>query len=224
MSTHRGRFSSFSPIFCLLFVEINKVPPPRWRAEAASGTIQNREGACCVPLDMKQMIADQLAVLLRRKSLDKITVKELVEACGISRQSFYYHFRDLMDVVEWQQKQLLAQGIQNSLAVSDPLQAIRGLVQENSRNKVLLDRLLSSDRRAEIERMLVETMETYLAEMLRRRGGEKALSPADSRAVLRFYASGVVGLMLSAPAANEEEQETLVRQIYRLLSAQLTLA
>ena len=41
--------------------------------------------------------------------------------------------------------------------------------------------------------------------------------------MLRFYAGGVVGLMLSAPAATEEDRETLARQIYRLLSAQPTL-
>lgn len=69
-----------------------------------------------MPVDMKEKIADQLNALLRRKSLDKITVKELVDGCGISRQTFYYHFQDIMDVVEWQQKRVLAQGIARSLA------------------------------------------------------------------------------------------------------------
>lgn len=44
-------------------------------------------------VDMKQMISNTMAGLLEHKSVDKITVKELVEACGISRQAFYYHFR-----------------------------------------------------------------------------------------------------------------------------------
>ena len=48
-------------------------------------------------VDMKQLIAETLARLLERKSVDKITVKELVETCGISRQAFYYHFQDIVD-------------------------------------------------------------------------------------------------------------------------------
>ena len=39
-------------------------------------------------VDMKQTIALTLTKRLAQKSVDKITVKELVEACGISRQAF----------------------------------------------------------------------------------------------------------------------------------------
>ena len=38
-----------------------------------------------MPADMKQMIAEALTKLLEYKRVDKITVKELVDACGISR-------------------------------------------------------------------------------------------------------------------------------------------
>lgn len=43
--------------------------------------------------DVKRQIADKLLELLEKKSLEKITVKELVTLCGISRQTFYYHLR-----------------------------------------------------------------------------------------------------------------------------------
>ena len=42
-----------------------------------------------------------LAELLQTKRLDDITVTELVEQCGISRQAFYYHFSDLYGVVDY---------------------------------------------------------------------------------------------------------------------------
>lgn len=51
--------------------------------------------------DTKKLIADSLTSLLEHKQLDRITVKYLVEYCGISRQTFYYHFQDIMDVLEW---------------------------------------------------------------------------------------------------------------------------
>ncbi len=58
-----------------------------------------------MPADVKQQITDALLQLLDKKSLEKITVRELAELCGISRQTFYYHFGDVFDVVDWWSRQ-----------------------------------------------------------------------------------------------------------------------
>lgn len=49
----------------------------------------------------KTEIMTTLGELLQAKRLDDITVTELVERCGISRQAFYYHFSDLYGVVDF---------------------------------------------------------------------------------------------------------------------------
>ena len=77
---------------------------------------------------MKQMIAQTLTKRLEQKSVDKITVKELVEACGISRQAFYYHFQDIMDVIEWITSQALDASVDASLAAPTPQQAIKTVI------------------------------------------------------------------------------------------------
>ena len=38
--------------------------------------------------------------LLSQRSITKITVKDIVEDCGINRNSFYYHFQDLPQLLE----------------------------------------------------------------------------------------------------------------------------
>ena len=45
--------------------------------------------------DTKQIIARQLFAFLGYKKIEDITVKDLVDACHISRQTFYYHFHDI---------------------------------------------------------------------------------------------------------------------------------
>ncbi len=42
-----------------------------------------------------------LRKLLEKKTLDKITVKDITDDCGVNRQTFYYHFHDVYDLVEW---------------------------------------------------------------------------------------------------------------------------
>ena len=49
----------------------------------------------------KLALANALKKLLQKKFLDDITVKELVEECEVNRQTFYYHFQDIYDLVEW---------------------------------------------------------------------------------------------------------------------------
>lgn len=45
----------------------------------------------------KQRLSRALKELLRKKPLDQIRVRELTELCGLRRQSFYYHFKDVYD-------------------------------------------------------------------------------------------------------------------------------
>ena len=70
--------------------------------------------------DVKRQIADKLLELLEKKSLEKITVKELVTLCGISRQTFYYHFEDVLDVVDWWTRQGAQQLMEQSMRTEDP--------------------------------------------------------------------------------------------------------
>lgn len=49
----------------------------------------------------KDAIAEAFEGLLEKRSIDKVTVKDIVAVCGINRQTFYYHFRDIYDLMEW---------------------------------------------------------------------------------------------------------------------------
>jgi probable dihydroxyacetone kinase regulator len=49
----------------------------------------------------KSAIIDSFKQLLSKKSIDKITVKEVCEHCGVNRQTFYNHFTDIMDVFKY---------------------------------------------------------------------------------------------------------------------------
>ena len=48
-----------------------------------------------------RILADSLKQLMAGNSFDKISVAEIVEYSGLNRNSFYYHFRDKYDLVNW---------------------------------------------------------------------------------------------------------------------------
>ena len=77
-----------------------------------------------MPIDMKNIISETFIDMVRQKGLDKITVKALIEACNISRQTFYYHFQDIMDVVEWSVAKSAQNMLSRSLEAESPEKAL----------------------------------------------------------------------------------------------------
>ena len=49
----------------------------------------------------KNALADALKKLMQEQGFEKISVSEICEACGMNRKSFYYHFKDKYDLVNW---------------------------------------------------------------------------------------------------------------------------
>ena len=49
----------------------------------------------------KKALEASLKQLLLQKPLNKTTVSDIAEDCGINRMTFYYHFKDIYDLVEW---------------------------------------------------------------------------------------------------------------------------
>ena len=52
-------------------------------------------------LTTKRAIAYAFKDLLKEKAFNKITVNDIAKECDINRQTFYYHFQDIRDLVEW---------------------------------------------------------------------------------------------------------------------------
>ena len=49
----------------------------------------------------KRAFASSLKKMLAKRPLEKIRVIDITEDCGVNRQTFYYHFKDIYDLLEW---------------------------------------------------------------------------------------------------------------------------
>ena len=54
-----------------------------------------------MPNSTKTVMKASLKKLIKKKPLAKITISDIADDCGISRMTFYYHFKDIYDLVEW---------------------------------------------------------------------------------------------------------------------------
>ena len=49
----------------------------------------------------KSAMKEMLKKTVHKKPIEKIKISEITDGCGISRMTFYYHFKDIYDLVEW---------------------------------------------------------------------------------------------------------------------------
>lgn len=66
----------------------------------------------------KQKIALALRQLMQERPLRKITVQDLMERTQMTRQSFYYHFQDIQDVLAWIGEQQVSGWLQDTQELS----------------------------------------------------------------------------------------------------------
>ncbi len=178
-----------------------------------------------MPVDVKKMIAETFVEMARHRSVDKITVKDLVEACHISRQTFYYHFQDILEVIEWSMQREMQRMLEASLQAERPEEALKvfASLSEDQERRGMLRRLLDSQRRDQISKIIVHAVRTYLQEMFHSKqpGLELKLSRAEWEVMLDFYAFGLTGLLLKYCVQEHMDPDVLSHCAYRLLSGEL---
>lgn len=139
--------------------------------------------------------------LVQHGNVDKITVKALIDACHISRQTFYYHFRDIMDVLEWVHPAGDGPAGGGDLQVEGMGQALKLFISFAVERFPLLRRLLDSQKRVQLEAIMLDAMERYLSEVAKQRPRDVPLSYGDREVLLRF-----TGLRLGGGAAGVRPQ------------------
>ena len=166
----------------------------------------------------KKAIAAGMKELTKKKSFDKITVSDITEICGLNRQTFYYHFQDKFELVDW-----IYYNEAISLIVND-------LNYDNWDSKVLklLEKLKEEDYfyintlKASVENEFREYLFKVTVELLRDiistiTINEKA-NEEDIRFVAEFYAFGLVGVIISwAQRGMKETPDYLTAQLKNLV-------
>ncbi|MDO9522767.1 MAG: TetR/AcrR family transcriptional regulator C-terminal domain-containing protein [Methanocorpusculum sp.] len=129
----------------------------------------------------KKMLAASLKKLMRQKPLHKITVQEIVEGCGIHRQTFYYHFRDVYALVQWMYEEemdsLLVQG-DTASCWQDKILQLFNYISEN--HEVCLC-TLNSLSRATLKELFKEDLEGAVREIILMYGENMWDSMRDDR-------------------------------------------
>lgn len=170
----------------------------------------------------KQKIADAFLEAAQHKPIDKVTVKDVVSICGITRQTFYYHFQDLLEVVEWLVGERVDMLLEETMAAESPKAAIRVMLSTVSEQPDFIKQLMRSRKREEAERIFFDAARTFFSALMRRASVAPNIKhPSDLDVALTFYASAMVGVLMDASQRSNVDLDLLADQLHRLLEGEI---
>lgn len=144
----------------------------------------------------KKALEHSLKNMLLKKPLDKITIRDLTDDCGISRMAFYYHFQDIYDLVEWaciEDATAALAGKKTADTWSEGLLQIFEAVYDNK--PFVLNAYRSLDRER-MERFLYSLTADLIRGVIDEKSQQIAASEEDKAFIADFYKYSFVGLML----------------------------
>lgn len=147
----------------------------------------------------KHLLAKSLKALMGEKTLDKITVKEIVARCGVNRQTFYYHFRDIYDLLDWlfvEEGHEFARRYPDYHIEEDVEAAIRKLCTYLIENRTMAINIYNSLGRDTFGRYLTRELAKLLHLSITRQAVIHGASDASVKALINFYKHGLVGILL----------------------------
>ena len=144
----------------------------------------------------KKALAASLKQLLKEKPLDKITVTDLVEDCEVNRQTFYYHFQDIYDLIEWIYVSEAARILGDKKTAATWQQGFQNIFDYLIENSSFVLNTFHSLNREHLERFLYEQTYHLLYDVVDEEAAAYTVSEADKAFIADFYKYGFVGIML----------------------------
>lgn len=144
----------------------------------------------------KRALEESLKRLLLQKPLNKITIHDIAEDCGISRMTFYYHFKDIYDLVEWSCEEDAARALDGKNTGETWQEGAVNIFHAVLENKPFVMNVYHSVSREQIERYLSRLVYQLLYGVLKEKAAGMQVREEDMRFIADFYKYAFVGIML----------------------------
>ncbi|MEG2679078.1 MAG: TetR/AcrR family transcriptional regulator [Oscillospiraceae bacterium] len=158
----------------------------------------------------KKALAASLVRLLSEKPLDKITVVDIAEDCEVNRQTFYYHFQDIYDLVEWYFMSETTKALEGKKTYDTWQQGFLQIFQWVQENRALVNNVYKSVRREQLEQHLYSVTEVLLMGVVREQSQGLSVREEDQKFIADFYKYAFVGLMLDWIRQGFKEDPALI--------------
>lgn len=170
----------------------------------------------------KKEIVSTFFQLLEQKPLSKITVKNIVEECGINRNTFYYYYRDIYDLVDdifnIETEKVTSQNPVHGHWQEGCLQSMHYMVDHS----MTIHNVFNSISLETIKAYLFKVAHGLLITFSNKVTEGKYVPEEDKKFIANFYSHAFVGTFLDwIRGGMKQEPEKLIEMMGRLLNGSI---
>lgn len=143
----------------------------------------------------KRALADALKQMMDVKPIAKITVKDLVEICNVNRQTFYYHFDDVYDLLEWVFEEDANRVLPKEVVYEHWQQDVMIFFRYLYENSSFALNVYNSDSRLYMLKYLKGRLEGCIRSFADIVSEGMNIDKQDYDFVIEFYSNGIIGLI-----------------------------
>ena len=158
--------------------------------------IQRADGGNDMANTTKLALEASLKELLRTKSIDRITINDLTEHCGISRMTFYYHFKDIYDLVEWACIEDASRALQGKKTYDTWQEGLLQIFEAVLENKPFILNVYRSVSRERVENYLYALTYELIEGVVEEQSENLMVTEEQKKFIANFYKYSFVGVML----------------------------
>ncbi len=173
----------------------------------------------------KNLIREVFVQMLNKKPLDKITVKDIAEECDINRNTFYYHYADIYEILSEifeREIQRIIKEYNETLSWEESFLVAARFALEN---KKAIFHVYHSMRREELEDYIYEVSGNIMMSYIERISKKISASSGDKKLIATFYQSALTEMVLRwIGGGMKGNPEKIIRRIGQLFNGNIELS
>ena len=173
----------------------------------------------------KKAFAASLKKLLSQKPLDKIKIIDITEDCEVNRQTFYYHFKDIYDLLEWVYTNEAMKALEGKKTYDTWQQGFSKIFNYILENKEFVLNTYNSVSREYLERYLYNETYYLLVGVVEEKSKDMSVREKDKSFIADFYKFAFVGLVIDwIRKGMMEEPKDIIKRLNTLISGNIETA
>jgi len=173
----------------------------------------------------KRALAQSLKKIAVQKPIDRITISELTRMSGVNRQTFYYHFRDIYDLIEWIYTTEAARALGNNRTYETWEEGLTEILEYILANRSFVMSSYHSLSREHLEQYLYSRTKELMCSVIDELSRNRPLSEEDRTFIADYYKYAFVGLVLDwIGKGMEEDPHELVARLDQVIQGSMQSA
>lgn len=144
----------------------------------------------------KKALVNSLKELMKDIPLNKISVKQIVDNCGLNRQTFYYHFQDIFDLIEWIYRTEAVESISQYRSYDTWTDGFYKIFLYIENNKAFCLNTLNSLGRNHLDMYLYAVTNELLMGVVNEVSYNMNVKEEDKKFIANFYTHAFTGLVI----------------------------